>query len=95
MVSYQKFMNVPDFVIQVDAESMMTKERFLALYESGKKRFPVQVRAGQSKHLAHSPVICLLSEWVRFKYAGTFTRAKCDCVCIIDTDTLWLKAWTS
>ena len=51
--------------------------------------------AGKSKHLKHSPVICLISDWIRFKYAGTFTRAKCDCVCVIDADTLWLKAWTS
>ena len=48
-----------------------------------------------SQHLAHSPVICLLSDWIRFKYAGTLTHALCDCVCVIDADTLWVKAWTS
>ena len=95
MLSYQKFINVPDFVIQVDAAIVMAKERFLALYESGKKQFPVKVRAGMSQHLAHSPVICLLSDWIRFKYAGTLTHALCDCVCVIDADTLWVKAWTS
>jgi hypothetical protein len=95
MLSYQKFINVPDFVIQVDAAIVMAKERFLALYESGKAKFPVKVASGRSKLLAHSPVISLISDWIRFKYAGTFTLATCDCVTIIDADALWLKAWTS
>ena len=37
MLSYQKFTNVPDGVTQIDANCVMPKDRFLALYKSGKR----------------------------------------------------------
>ena len=93
MLSHQKFTNVPDFVKQVDANCVMPVRTFHALYESGKQHFPVQAGVGKSKHMAHSPVICLIADWIRFSYAGKFTKGQCDCVCVIDADTTWIRPW--
>ncbi len=95
LLSFATFTNMPACVSRVDAREVMSYERFLALYNSGKEQFPVNVAPGKDKHLAHSPVICLIADFIRFKYAGKFTRDECDCVCIIDSDTLWLKEWIS
>lgn len=95
LLTFQTFLNTPEHITVIDARAIMPYECFKALYQSGSDNFPVQIGPGKSKKVKHSPVICLIADVIRFKYAAEVTRDQCDCICIIDCDTLWLQKWTS
>ena len=95
LLTYQFFNNVPAHVTVVNASCIMPHGRLVQLYESGKTYFPVKVAPGKSVHMAHSPVICLISDVFRLRYAAMIRRCDFSHVCVIDADTTWLAEWTS
>jgi hypothetical protein len=88
---YQKLSGVPDHIVQVSAEQCLPQTRMQSLYESGRALFPVSGEVGTVKRCKHSPVICLIADCVRLKYANSMTQTHFDRVCIADCDATWLR----
>ena len=95
LLSYQRYVNVPRHVTWVDARAIMPHERFLQLYESGKVNFRVEIAPGKKGDAEHSSVVCLLSDFIRLKYAATIRLVNYSRVAVIDCDTIWLRKWDS
>jgi len=88
---YRKLGGLPDHIVQVSAEQLLPQTRMQSLYESGSALFPVTGEPGAKTRCAHSPVICLIADCLRFRYANSISQTDFDQVCIADCDATWLR----
>ena len=90
---YETISGVPEHIEQVDAQPFLPHDQMKSLYETGKRFFPVKVRPGGSAKLSYSPVICLLADILRFKYAASLSKDQFDSVTIADVDLTWFRKY--
>jgi len=89
---YQKFSGVPEHIKQISAEAYLPLKRMQSIYGSGKDMFLVET-IGKRKRYNHSPLICLIADCLRFRYAEFIEPADFDAVCIADCDLTWLREY--
>lgn len=94
LLTYQQFSNLPAHIEVIDANQILEVSLFLSLYQTGKACFPEKGTDDKQTRVGHSAAICLLSDKIRLQYSATLRRTAFSHVCVIDCDTLWLKAWS-
>ena len=87
---YEKFSGVPEHIKQTSAEAYLPHARMKSIYDGGKDRFMVETICAR-KRCNHSPLICLIADCLRFRYAESIEPADFDKVCIADCDCTWLR----
>lgn len=90
---YEKMSGVPKHIEQVDAQPFLPQDQMKSLYETGGHSFPVKAMTGKKTDVPHSPVICLLADILRFKYAASLSKDHFDSVTIADVDLIWFRKY--